>query len=213
MRSPLLTSREDPDNSGIACHMRKCWGRTKNLRRCGRIAAWTFFCPDHIWQPITLLILILLLVILFISGIFSHMTDQYGQTENTLQDSVDDIIKKQYHKLMKKYPEGYVLFIVNNRRDIVIPENSNFYNHERFDLNWNTARVAKLDRKEIVLRLPNILDKENNVELVDVDSASKRKVGILGKPFRILGFIITTELLVTNNEGVICLIGFRRANQ
>jgi hypothetical protein len=193
--------------------MRKCWGRTKNLRRCGRIAAWTFFCPDHIWQPITLLILILLLVILFISGIFSHMTDQYGRTENTLQDSVDDIIKKQYHKLMKKYPEGYVLFIVNNRRDIVIPENSNFYNQERFDLNWNTSIVAKLDRKEMVLRLPNILDKENNVELVDVDSASKRKAGILGKPFRILGFIITTELLVTNNEGVICLIGFRRANQ
>ncbi len=141
------------------------------------------------------------------------MTNQYGQTENTLQDSVDSIIKKQYHKFMKKYLEGYVLFIVNNRRDIIIPENSNFYNHERFYLNWNTARVAKLDRKEIVLRLPNILDKENNVELVDVDSASKRKAGILGKPFRILGFIITTELLVTNNEGVICLIGFRRGNQ
>jgi hypothetical protein len=43
--------------------------------------------------------------------------------------------------------------------------------------NWSTARAARLDRKEIVLRLPNILDKENNVELVDVDSASKRKGG------------------------------------
>jgi hypothetical protein len=106
-----------------------------------------------------------------------------------------------------------VLFIINNHREVIIPENSSFYNGQRFELNWNTARAVKLDRKEIVLRLPNILDKEKNVELVDVDSASKRKVGILGKPLRILGFVITTELLVTNNEGVICLIGFRRANQ
>jgi hypothetical protein len=193
--------------------MRRCWGRTKNLRRCERIADWRFFCPDHIWQPITLVILILVLVIVATSGISSYMTGQYGRTNKTLQESVNNIIKTQHHKLMKKYPDGYVIFIINNRREVIIPENSSFYNGQIFELNWNTARAVKLDRKEIVLRLPNILDKEKNVELVDVDSASKRKVGILGKPLRILGFAITTELLVTNNEGVICLIGFRRANQ
>ena len=28
----------------------RCWGRTRNLRRCGRYGEWRLFCADHRWQ-------------------------------------------------------------------------------------------------------------------------------------------------------------------
>ena len=32
--------------------MRRCWGLTRNFRRCGRQGDWTFFCDDHRLQPL-----------------------------------------------------------------------------------------------------------------------------------------------------------------
>lgn len=37
---------------------RRCWGRTKNLRRCARRGAWRHFCPEHANQPYLLAIFI-----------------------------------------------------------------------------------------------------------------------------------------------------------
>lgn len=32
--------------------MRRCWGITRNLRRCGRMGNWLMFCGDHRLQPL-----------------------------------------------------------------------------------------------------------------------------------------------------------------
>ena len=32
--------------------MRRCFGRTRNLNRCGRIGDWLLFCDEHRWQTI-----------------------------------------------------------------------------------------------------------------------------------------------------------------
>ena len=36
--------------------MRQCFGRTKTFRRCGRVGPWKFFCKDHLFQPVLVLI-------------------------------------------------------------------------------------------------------------------------------------------------------------
>ena len=37
---------------------RRCWGLTNNLRRCGRLGNWNFFCKDHRLQPLVWLVFV-----------------------------------------------------------------------------------------------------------------------------------------------------------
>lgn len=62
---------------------RRCWGRTRNLRRCSRTGAWRFFCHDHRYQP---LIWFFVLVFTVGGGIASMQSAWFSGLNNNLGD-------------------------------------------------------------------------------------------------------------------------------
>jgi hypothetical protein len=63
---------------------RRCLGRTKNLRRCGRIGDWKLFCPDHRFQPLLAGIPLVLAIIGLTADLhtlFPWLFPNRGQTE------------------------------------------------------------------------------------------------------------------------------------
>ena len=51
--------------------MRRCWGITRNLRRCGRLGNWKLFCSDHRFQPIGCVFFIVFTVVAGTASIYS----------------------------------------------------------------------------------------------------------------------------------------------
>ena len=51
--------------------MRRCYGLTKNLYRCGREGDWRWFCPEHRRQPVVWFIFILFTVVAGTASIYS----------------------------------------------------------------------------------------------------------------------------------------------
>lgn len=49
----------------------RCWGRTRNLRRCGREGNWLFFCEDHRLQPVGLLVFTVFTIVAGTASIYS----------------------------------------------------------------------------------------------------------------------------------------------
>jgi len=60
----------------------QCWGRTRNLRRCGRLDEWKLFCNDHRFQPIIWLIF---LVCTVGGGVASIQSAWFPQLRGKLQ--------------------------------------------------------------------------------------------------------------------------------
>jgi tetratricopeptide (TPR) repeat protein len=56
--------------------MRRCWGWTRNLRRCARIGKWWLFCGDHRRQPLTWIVF---LVFTVGAGLASYYSALFGR--------------------------------------------------------------------------------------------------------------------------------------
>ena len=47
----------------MSSHQHRCWGRTRNLQRCGRIGDWRLFCDEHRFQPLGWLFVLVFTVV------------------------------------------------------------------------------------------------------------------------------------------------------
>ena len=65
--------------------MRRCWGVTRNFRRCGRYGDWTLFCHDHRLQPIKAVSVLLFTVL---TGIASIQSAWFPELFNTPRSRV-----------------------------------------------------------------------------------------------------------------------------
>lgn len=54
--------------------MRKCFGLTRNLNRCGRVGSWKLFCHEHKKQPIAWVAFITFTVIGGVTSILSYFS-------------------------------------------------------------------------------------------------------------------------------------------
>jgi hypothetical protein len=111
-------------------------------------------------------------------------------------------------ELIKKYPLRYVLFAVDHK-EIILPNEGSALNE--FDFSWETARVIKLNRDEIMIQLPNMIHRKNNIIISNFTSGGKRKIGVLDRN-GFAGVRIFTELLADDDAGIVALIGFRRSD-
>jgi hypothetical protein len=66
--------------------MKRCWGRTKSLNRCGRIGDWRFFCHEHKKQPIIWLFVLIFTVIAGTASILSYLS----KSPSTLTQGIKD---------------------------------------------------------------------------------------------------------------------------
>lgn len=51
--------------------MRRCWGRNRNFRRCGRRGNWKCFCDDHRLQPIAAVVFLVFTIVAGVASIQS----------------------------------------------------------------------------------------------------------------------------------------------
>src|SRR5260370_11124097 len=51
--------------------LQRCWGWTRNLRRCGREGNWKLFCDDHRRQPVVAIFILVFTVVAGAASIYS----------------------------------------------------------------------------------------------------------------------------------------------
>jgi hypothetical protein len=112
--------------------------------------------------------------------------------------------------LEKKYKEGYVVFYVDEKNQINLPSKSMFYNRDQYSVVWDEARVARQNRKEISITMPNIIDKINGCEWIGIDLTVPRKEGIYSSNVNFCRLKTWIEIISIKNENLICVLGFAR---
>lgn len=109
-----------------------------------------------------------------------------------------------HKKLKQKYPLGYCLFAIDDKR--IIPSSKLEANYE---LNWNKARIIEITPQEIDIQLPDIVDKKWNNRITNCISGNARYVGSINRAFNLSGLEIITEIIADNEKGIIIALGFK----
>ena len=94
---------------------RRCLGRTRSLRRCGRYGTWRFFCADHRLQPI----LWLAAIVSFIAAVVTLWTFVVPETSRLPQGSISVIGAMPLH-LMEELPEPDGLVFRRHRLGLIV---------------------------------------------------------------------------------------------
>ena len=76
------------------CNVRRCLGRTGNLRRCQREGDWRFFCHDHVRQPLIWLFTFIFTVLGGTASIYSVLAPPARPVSETIQGSRGEQIQK-----------------------------------------------------------------------------------------------------------------------
>ena len=75
---------------------RQCWGRTRNLSRCGRTVVKRIFCPEHRLQPILLIVFIAFTIVPGTLGYFSFCNRKPLPSDNRAVAARNRIIAEEY---------------------------------------------------------------------------------------------------------------------
>ncbi len=84
--------------------MKRCWGFTRTLRRCGRSGDWLFFCHDHRLQPIFWLSLVF--------SAIASLASIYSAWQPSMKDP-DDIVHGYIDHVEKALEDGAKLYKSN----------------------------------------------------------------------------------------------------
>lgn len=137
-----------------------------------------------------------------------------------LVEKGQDYYNIHWKELEEKYPEGYVLFIVDKERHIWKPWKSQF--SEKFEVHLDTAEVSTLSKEFIAFKFPTIFLRLPNGEKERLSHGNilggPRKIGILRGVSQLLqdetsNYKLETEILVDDIEGLICLLGLKVIKQ
>ena len=88
----------------------RCWGRTRNLHRCGRVGEWRYFCDEHKLQPIQWIF-----VLVFVIGVGIIAYIQYFESSNLIPKKLKNSIQKfLYEEKIEPFKKGDFGIIVAN---------------------------------------------------------------------------------------------------
>lgn len=73
--------------------LRRCIGRTRNLRRCGRLGDWRFLCDDHRFQPLVWLTFLIFTVGAGGASIYNEFLARKPETPPLSQSQLEALTK------------------------------------------------------------------------------------------------------------------------
>ena len=176
---------------------------------------------------------IIMLVGIIVTGIGGFGSYHYGKKSTAIQNEkqkenqqtttskLDKILKTigsdNKTKLLEKYPAGYVLFGI----DLSTTFSSETFPHRKevlteYEFDWGKVKIEKLTSTSITILMPDIRYKPLNGRFNGTYRIIPRRP--LGKgyiyPVRPAGTLhrIFVELLKDNNQQLIFVIGFRKAD-
>lgn len=98
--------------------MRRCWGLTRNFRRCGRQGNWRLFCDDHRLQPIGWIVFLVFTVGAGVASYYSAWNKSRTNTshplpnQSELSEEIKLFIQCQRSFLPKLPPPGGTLYML-----------------------------------------------------------------------------------------------------
>jgi hypothetical protein len=113
---------------------------------------------------------------------------------------------KNYDKLIKKYPEGYILLAIDHTEEM-FPYNSRF--EDEFMIEWENKSVT-LDNRYVTFTYPTIIDKKYSGNLLRENTITMDR-GLIGIPITIYQFgtiASSVELIYDGKDGLIIAVGF-----
>lgn len=146
--------------------------------------------------------------------------------QTRLLEEMQRIDKTNYKTLLQKYPLGYALFAFEEGDENVLMCINRLY--DRFEMNWERAKIVELTKDRISIRPPTLVDKETGAILVDYESSDlyeknmperasllavgafgiNRKVGAKSAKMYFPSATFSFELLFDNSKEIILVMGF-----
>lgn len=138
--------------------------------------------------------------------------DSQLRIERTLDQKLEelrDYDEKNYGELIRKYPLGWIYFVINEKQKQIISKDRTHLSTD-YEVDWNSARILELSSQRIIFETPTILHKPTGNFFSGNRSIAGR---VVGRPYKVgismRGVRMWFELLVDDREKLIWLIGFR----
>jgi hypothetical protein len=125
--------------------------------------------------------------------------------------------------LMQKYPLGYAMFAIKNGDQIITLDKDRL--GERFTIDWNEAKIIEINKNNIKIKFPRLIDKVSGAAIIYNDDkfdrekyasvlavgiwSYPRKLGVTGGSIYLGNTEIRVEILVDNNSELIMVLGFK----
>ncbi|HEX9661764.1 MAG TPA: hypothetical protein VGB27_05720 [Candidatus Binatia bacterium] len=138
--------------------------------------------------------------------IASEDKDTRNRAMSSLSEQVEQLRKKDHATLLAKYPEGYFLFASN--RYAVVPTNPFMH---RFSLSWEESRARRLGSAYIYISLRKFHYRPTDIVVENLDVVLDNRIGAIADGLYFDGIGLYVELVESNVESLIYVIGFRRA--
>lgn len=124
-----------------------------------------------------------------------------------LLQSMQQINKTSYDKLIKKFPRGYMLFAVDHS-EIVVPSGSNLL--KDYKLNISNAKVIKMTQNSVTFLFPDIYYVPRELKTINIKITVPRRLNKVSKyPIGIFPDNIYFEILEDKNNSIIYVVGFK----
>jgi hypothetical protein len=136
--------------------------------------------------------------------------EQVESVKKGMETIVNELIIVRHSELLRKYPEGYVVFYIDEKNQINLPSNSVFYDRQHYTVNWDEAKISSSDRARIGILIPTIIDLKDGCSLTNVLVGITPKEGVVWPVMSPCKLQITIEVVSVKNEKVICVLGFAR---
>src|SRR5688500_17860645 len=95
----------------------------------------------------------ILVILLTVTGILANMFGDFSpiiswvrgsDTDSKVDSLYQELALVNHQKYINKYPEGYVVFFINDRKEFKIPDTSILANTENYQVDLLTAKVLKI---------------------------------------------------------------------
>lgn len=133
----------------------------------------------------------------------------------SIKEMLESVERRQSQRLLGKYPEGYVLFVIDpslRKTESAIPQSSTI--SQEYEFNWARVRISEISQKVVTIEMPDILYKPTNGQFIGTAMGLVRRP--LGRerrfPLKPKGstHAIFIELVEDSSSRFAFAIGFRQ---
>ena len=126
-----------------------------------------------------------------------------------MKEKLREAVKTNAARLSKEYPVGYQGFAIAQNRVVIVDADSTPNNVQ---INWDTAEVEKVTDREITVRIPDA-SIQGRLIFKGIRQIGPNRIGRWRSAFAILGWETYVEILETNPQYVIAVLGYTHADK
>lgn len=200
----------------------ECNGKTRKGEKCKNFAMLnSSYCYVHsFWKlknipfyknmtfHLTILGIIITVIFFIIQMKYGATKENQEKIIQTLKEIQNKRLEEEYQiykdSLLQKYPLGFVMFTIDKDRNFSIPKNDMLKEKYRLDISNIKFIVTET---YLIINIPEF--NYNGARIQYIKLGVPRKQGFKNKELFFNELRITPEILLDDELGIICIIGFR----